>query len=189
MIAWPARGAWLASVLPRPPPDACLWPSFTRTSGSAHSAFFSLLSSLPVSSAAASHAPAAPAAAPSAMAPMAAPQQSGGMMSGIIGGIAQGFMFGTGSAVAHRAVDAVMGPRTIVHEQAPSKDAPAAAGAAAPAAAGAAAAAPLDGDTMVKCQFEKNQLQRCMKANDSDVDACRSYLDAMDSCKAAYRGV
>ncbi|OAY70548.1 hypothetical protein ACMD2_11235 [Ananas comosus] len=30
--------------------------------------------------------------------------------------IAQGMAFGTGSAMAHRAVDAVMGPRTIQHE-------------------------------------------------------------------------
>ncbi|CAA2975885.1 Hypothetical predicted protein [Olea europaea subsp. europaea] len=30
--------------------------------------------------------------------------------------IAQGMAFGTNSAVAHKAVDAVMGPRTIQHE-------------------------------------------------------------------------
>lgn len=30
--------------------------------------------------------------------------------------ISLGLAFGTGSAVAHRAVDAVMGPRTIQHE-------------------------------------------------------------------------
>ncbi|KAL0412653.1 UNVERIFIED_CONTAM: hypothetical protein Sradi_1467000 [Sesamum radiatum] len=42
---------------------------------------------------------------------------SGGSMLGGIGStIAQGMAFGTGSAVAHRAVDAVMGPRTIQHE-------------------------------------------------------------------------
>jgi coiled-coil-helix-coiled-coil-helix domain-containing protein 10 len=40
-----------------------------------------------------------------------------------------GMAFGTGSAVAHRAVDAVMGPRTIQHETVVSE-----AGAAAPAA-------------------------------------------------------
>lgn len=38
-----------------------------------------------------------------------------------------GMAFGTGSAVAHRAVDSVMGPRTIQHEAVP-----AAAGSAAP---------------------------------------------------------
>ena len=30
--------------------------------------------------------------------------------------IAQGVAFGTGSVVAHKAVDAIMGPRTIQHE-------------------------------------------------------------------------
>ncbi|KAH9696988.1 CHCH domain-containing protein [Citrus sinensis] len=50
-------------------------------------------------------------------APPPAPAQSGGSMLGGIGStIAQGMAFGTGSAVAHRAVDAVVGPRTIQHE-------------------------------------------------------------------------
>ncbi|KAK8583889.1 hypothetical protein V6N12_068144 [Hibiscus sabdariffa] len=51
-------------------------------------------------------------------APLPAPAQSGGgsMLGGIGSTIAQGMAFGTGSAVAHRAVDAVMGPRTIQHE-------------------------------------------------------------------------
>ncbi|GMY25230.1 Synaptonemal complex protein 1 [Fagus crenata] len=52
-------------------------------------------------------------------APPPAPVQSGGggsILGGIGSTIAQGMAFGTGSAVAHRAVDAVMGPRTIQHE-------------------------------------------------------------------------
>lgn len=44
-----------------------------------------------------------------------------------------GMAFGTGSAVAHRAVDAVMGPRTVQHEtvasQAPAAAAPTTSGA------------------------------------------------------------
>ncbi|KAH7521132.1 hypothetical protein FEM48_Zijuj07G0000700 [Ziziphus jujuba var. spinosa] len=41
---------------------------------------------------------------------------SGGSMLGGIGStIAQGMAFGTGSAMAHRAVDGVLGPRTIQH--------------------------------------------------------------------------
>jgi type IV secretory pathway TrbL component len=36
-----------------------------------------------------------------------APQSGGGMLSGLGSTIAQGFAFGTGSAVAHRAVGAV----------------------------------------------------------------------------------
>lgn len=45
--------------------------------------------------------------------------------------VSTGMAVGTGSALAHRAVDSVLGPRTIVHEQAP---------AAAPAAAAPAGA-------------------------------------------------
>ncbi|XP_022726457.1 uncharacterized protein LOC111282580 isoform X2 [Durio zibethinus] len=52
-------------------------------------------------------------------APPPAPAQSGSgrSMLGSIGStIAEGMAFGTGSAIAHRAVDAVLGPRTIQHE-------------------------------------------------------------------------
>ena len=64
------------------------------------------------------------------MAPMAAqaPAMSGGgggLMSGIMGGVVQGMAFGTGSAVANRAVDAIMGPRQVEHVH---SNAPAAAG-------------------------------------------------------------
>ncbi|KAF5733374.1 hemiasterlin resistant protein 1 [Tripterygium wilfordii] len=59
-------------------------------------------------------------------APPPAPAQggSGGSMLGGIGStIAQGLAFGTGSAMAHRAVDSVMGPRTIQHETVASETA------------------------------------------------------------------
>ncbi|KAF8733874.1 hypothetical protein HU200_014726 [Digitaria exilis] len=59
--------------------------------------------------------------------PPAPAQSSGGSMLGGIGStIAQGMAFGTGSAMAHRAVDAVMGPRTIQHETVVSEAASAA---------------------------------------------------------------
>nr|CAD1828012.1 unnamed protein product [Ananas comosus var. bracteatus] len=48
---------------------------------------------------------------PARQAPPPAPAQGGGSILGGIGStIAQGMAFGTGSAMAHRAVDAVMGP-------------------------------------------------------------------------------
>ncbi|GAB4853338.1 hypothetical protein Ancab_017517 [Ancistrocladus abbreviatus] len=40
----------------------------------------------------------------------------GSMLGGLDATTAQGVAFGTGSAVAHTAVDAVLGPRTIKHE-------------------------------------------------------------------------
>ncbi|MCL7040433.1 hypothetical protein MKW94_026972 [Papaver nudicaule] len=53
-----------------------------------------------------------------ARAPPPAPAQSGGggMLGGLGATIAQGMAFGGGSAMAHRAVDSIMGPRTIQHE-------------------------------------------------------------------------
>ncbi|KAG8062141.1 hypothetical protein GUJ93_ZPchr0003g17658 [Zizania palustris] len=47
-------------------------------------------------------------------APPPAPAQS--RRSSFLGTIAEGVAFGTGSAMAHRAVDAIMGPRTVQHE-------------------------------------------------------------------------
>ena len=38
------------------------------------------------------------------------------MLGGLGATIAQGMAFGTGSAIAHRAVDGIMGPRTVTHE-------------------------------------------------------------------------
>ncbi|XP_042758039.2 uncharacterized protein LOC122197916, partial [Lactuca sativa] len=61
----------------------------------------------------------APPPAPVNQSPPPAPVQSsgGGSIFGGIGStIAQGMAFGTGSVVAHRAVDSIMGPRTIQHE-------------------------------------------------------------------------
>ncbi|KAL5539778.1 hypothetical protein UlMin_043294 [Ulmus minor] len=50
--------------------------------------------------------------------PLALAQQGGGrsLLGGIGSTIAQGMTFGTGSVLAHRAVDVVLGPRTIQHE-------------------------------------------------------------------------
>nr|CAD1827908.1 unnamed protein product [Ananas comosus var. bracteatus] len=50
-------------------------------------------------------------------APPSAPVQGGGSIVGRIGStIAQGVASGTGSAMAHRAADAAMGPQTTRHE-------------------------------------------------------------------------
>jgi predicted lipid-binding transport protein (Tim44 family) len=51
----------------------------------------------------------APATTQSRSAPPAVPQQGGssGLLSGMMGTVAQGFAFGTGSAIAHRTVGAV----------------------------------------------------------------------------------
>ena len=65
-------------------------------------------------------------------------------MSGLMGSVAQGMAFGTGSAVAHRAVDSVMGPRSVEHVHTGNEAAPAAAAPAADMSSG-----------MAKCMDEK----------------------------------
>lgn len=74
-------------------------------------------------------------------------QQSGGggLLSGLAGTMMSGMAFGAGSSVAHRAVDAVMGPREVnhVHSNSPA----------------AAAAAPNN------CAEQNNKFTQCMKEN------------------------
>ncbi|CAA3018661.1 Hypothetical predicted protein [Olea europaea subsp. europaea] len=61
-----------------------------------------------------------------APAPPAAPLKSTTVGGGLGSVVAEGMAFGGGSAIAHRAVDSMLGPRTIRHESAASS-APAAA--------------------------------------------------------------
>lgn len=106
------------------------------------------------------------------------PQQGGGggFLSGMMGAVAQGAALGTGSAIAHRAVDAVMGPRTVVHEH--QGGAAPEAGAAAPMAAAPAAA---DGP----CGPHAAAFAECIKRSGGDMNACQFYFEAMQQCKLA----
>ncbi|KAI5661316.1 hypothetical protein M9H77_20639 [Catharanthus roseus] len=108
-------------------------------------------------------------------APPPAPVQpsSGGSMLGSIGStIAQGMAFGTGSAVAHRAVDAVMGPRTIQHETVVSE---------------AAAAAPPAPASIVggsdACNVHMKAFQDCVNSYGSDISKCQFYMDMLNECR------
>ncbi len=71
---------------------------------------------------------------------------------------------GTGSAMAHRAVDAVMGPRTIVHEQAPAPES-------------AAAAAPM------ACANQMKAFSQCLDSAEGDISRCQFYHDALMQCR------
>ncbi|KAL5988434.1 hypothetical protein ACLOJK_036198 [Asimina triloba] len=110
----------------------------------------------------------------SSHAPPPAPVQSGGgggMLSGIGSTIAQGMAFGTGSAVAHRAVDAVLGPRTIQHET----------------AVGEAAAAPAPAMGSVSgsdaCGIHSKAFQDCVSNFGSDISKCQFYIDMLNECR------
>ncbi|CAM8923977.1 hypothetical protein QQ045_022683 [Rhodiola kirilowii] len=98
--------------------------------------------------------------------PATAPAQGGGMMSGIGSTIAQGLAFGTGSAMAHRAVDAVVGPRTIQHEMASTE---------------ALAAAPASGADA--CNIHNKAFQDCVNNFGSDISKCQFYMDMLAECK------
>lgn len=114
-----------------------------------------------------------PAPAPVSHAPPPAPMQSSGggsMLGGIGSTIAQGMAFGTGSAVAHRAVDAVMGPRTIQHETVAS-EAPAAA---APTTSSAGSDA---------CSVHTKAFQDCINSSGSDIGKCQFYMDMLNECR------
>ncbi|KAL3635343.1 hypothetical protein CASFOL_019890 [Castilleja foliolosa] len=107
-------------------------------------------------------------------APPPAPVQSGsgGSMLGSIGStIAQGMAFGTGSAVAHRAVDSVFGPRTIQHEAVASE----AAGVAAPAASG------MGGSDA--CNMHSKAFQECLNGYGNDISKCQFYMDMLAECR------
>lgn len=115
---------------------------------------------------------AAPAPARTQAAPPPAPQQqqSGGMMSGLMGTVAQGMAFGTGSAIAHRAVGAV------ANSFGGSSDAPAEE----PQYAEPAAAAPPQANA---CFNDQKSFMECLNANQNDISACQFYLDQFNQCK------
>ncbi|XP_076894505.1 uncharacterized protein LOC143546808 [Bidens hawaiensis] len=118
-------------------------------------------------------APARSPPAPVNHAPPPAPVQnnSGGSMLGGIGStIAQGMAFGTGSAVAHRAVDAVMGPRTIQHETVP-------------AAAGPESAVPNTSSFSDACGMHSKAFQDCINTSGSDISKCQFYMDMLAECR------
>lgn len=103
------------------------------------------------------------------------PQSSGGggFLSGLMGSVAQGAALGTGSALAHRAVDAVMGPRGGSSEAAPAP--------AAPEVAAAPAAAPSTPEE--RCAAQSKAFAECMSRNNADMAACQFYFEAMQACK------
>ena len=94
------------------------------------------------------------------------------MMSGLMGTMVQGMAFGTGSAVAHRAVGAVMG----------GGSGNAAAGGA--AAAGDAAAATAAAAAEPVCQIQLADFQECLMTNQGDIGSCQMFMDAFSQCSA-----
>ncbi|KAJ4952587.1 hypothetical protein NE237_029419 [Protea cynaroides] len=122
---------------------------------------------------------------PATPAPPPAPVQGprGSMLGGLGATVADGLAFGTGSAVAHRAVDAVMGPRVIQHETVTS-GAPAAA---APAPASASTMGSVGGSDA--CSVQSKAFQDCVNNYGNDIGKCQFYMDMLSECRRSSGAV
>eukprot|EP00472_Partenskyella_glossopodia_P010443 CAMPEP_0197522566 /NCGR_PEP_ID=MMETSP1318-20131121/7684_1 /TAXON_ID=552666 /ORGANISM="Partenskyella glossopodia, Strain RCC365" /LENGTH=163 /DNA_ID=CAMNT_0043074981 /DNA_START=45 /DNA_END=536 /DNA_ORIENTATION=- len=117
-----------------------------------------------------------PAQKRSAPAPAQQQQSSGGMGSGIGSMLMQGMVWGAASSVGHRAVDAVMGPRTMnVEHQYGDQKAPAES----KMQGGAPQAPPAE---QFNCNTEMADFNRCVTDNKGDIGSCQYYFDLLNQC-------
>ncbi|KAI9916182.1 hypothetical protein PsorP6_018029 [Peronosclerospora sorghi] len=98
---------------------------------------------------------------------------SGGMMSGLMSTVAQGMAFGTGSAIAHRAVGAVAGSFSG------SSDASHPQPEAAPALQESRAVQPPE----TQCGADQKAFLECLNSNSNDISSCQFYLDQFKQCQ------
>lgn len=82
-----------------------------------------------------------------------------------MGAIAEGMAFGGGSAVAHRAVDAIIGPRTVHHEVSQSST----------TSAGS--------QEVDACANQAKAFKDCLQANANDIGKCQFYVDVLTECR------
>ena len=127
-------------------------------------------SSRPVSSSARPQSRSVPAPRPAA--PPATQQASGGggMLSGIGSTIAQGMAFGTGSAIAHRAVGAVAGAMS---------------GGSGEAAPVEQYNQPMQQQRQIQgaCASDKQMFFECLQVNKGDQQACSFLYDNLQACQ------
>lgn len=76
--------------------------------------------------------------------------------------------FGTGSAMAHRAVDAVMGGRTVQVETSEAAAAPSPA---------------MSGTGPNSCNLHSKAFEDCLNNFGSDISKCQFYLDMLTECR------
>jgi hypothetical protein len=93
----------------------------------------------------------------------------------------QGMAFGGGSAVAHRAVDAVAGPRTMQVEHVGNEGQTQAQAGQAQAQGVGAHSAPAQAPA---CNQYQTQFTACMQENHSDIQQCQVYFDMFRDCQA-----
>lgn len=78
----------------------------------------------------------------------------GGFLSNLAGSVMQGMALGTGSQLASRTFDNVMGPREIQIKNVENE----------------------------KCINEKNLYNECIKNGGSDISPCKNYMEMMNEC-------
>ncbi|GMF13121.1 unnamed protein product [Phytophthora lilii] len=95
------------------------------------------------------------------------------MMSGLMGTVAQGMAFGTGSAIAHRAVGAVAGSLSGGSDAPQQQEA-------APAPQDYQAAQPPQQN---QCGADQKAFLECLNTNSNDISSCQFYLDQFKQCQ------
>jgi hypothetical protein len=101
------------------------------------------------------------------------------MMSGLMGTVAEGMAWGTGTAVARHAVNAVLGGGSSSSDGHYQEAAP----------APVQAAAPVQQQQQPNvCYNDQKSFLDCLNKNANDISACQFYLDQFNQCKqqAAY---
>eukprot|EP01031_Cornospumella_fuschlensis_P032065 gene32065-38777_t len=113
--------------------------------------------------------PAAPAqhAPPSSM--MSPAPQGGGMLAGLGATMAQGFAFGTGSAVARNVVNSVMGGGSSSSQPAPAVAPP--------------AAVP-ETNYSGPCGMDQKAFMECLQQNQNNASSCDFYFNALQACQS-----
>ena len=89
------------------------------------------------------------------------------MMSGLMGTVAQGMAFGTGSAIAHRAVGAVTGSMM---------------GGSSPAEVPEAAQQQPQ-MSYQPCEMDQKSFYDCIQTNQGDVNQCDMYFQQLQACQ------
>lgn len=125
-----------------------------------------------------SHVPAPAAAPPSALARPSAPT-GGGFMSTVMDGLA----FGTGSAIAHRAVGAIASSFTGGSGSAPAEQQQAAAAPAAAPESGVSYAATRGQD----CSPFQQEFVKCLADNKNDIASCQMQFETFTQCQTDNR--
>jgi len=109
----------------------------------------------------------------------------GGLLSGLAGTVMQGMAFGGGSAIAHRAVDSIAGPRTVLHEHQ--------GGPVDQQAAQTTLAAIDTGNERINQQVEQVcgdevlQFQKCLRENNNNLNNCSFFFDVLSQCQASVK--